>query len=186
MSLDLDFVRSQFPALAERLGLLRQCRRLAGPAATVAERVADYLLTTSVQTGASYDRHSRRAPGSPRPAPRMATAVHRRTPRRNRVRTFDHSPAALPGDRDGQPAERPATRSSSPTSTMNRISARGSVLEDAASSSRSWNIDPDDVEPELEDLDKLMTAADPTGLRHARVEHSRHHQPDPRDRRLRA
>ncbi|MBY0612581.1 MAG: cysteine desulfurase-like protein [Beijerinckiaceae bacterium] len=52
--LDLDFVRGQFPALEsgrwtyfDNAGGSQVLRR-------VAERVADYMLTTSVQTGASY------------------------------------------------------------------------------------------------------------------------------------
>ncbi|KAB0675678.1 cysteine desulfurase-like protein [Aureimonas leprariae] len=53
MQLDLDFVRSQFPALAgewaymDNAGGSQVLRR-------VADRVADYLLTSNVQTGASY------------------------------------------------------------------------------------------------------------------------------------
>lgn len=59
MSLDLAFVRSQFPALADGFAYFDN----AGGSLVlrpVAERVADYLLTTSVQTGASY-AHSQRA-----------------------------------------------------------------------------------------------------------------------------
>lgn len=54
MALNLDFVRSQFPALRSGFAFFDN----AGGSQvlrTVAERVADYLLTTSVQTGASYD-----------------------------------------------------------------------------------------------------------------------------------
>ena len=54
MTLDLAFVRSQFPALAGGFAFFDN----AGGSQvlrSVAERVADYLLTTSVQTGASYD-----------------------------------------------------------------------------------------------------------------------------------
>ena len=53
MALDLEFVRSQFPALAgewvfmDNAGGSQVLR-------TVAERVSDYLLTSNVQTGASY------------------------------------------------------------------------------------------------------------------------------------
>jgi cysteine desulfurase family protein (TIGR01976 family) len=53
MALDLDHVRAQFPALADGFAFFDN----AGGSQvlrTVAERVADYLLTTSVQTGASY------------------------------------------------------------------------------------------------------------------------------------
>lgn len=53
MSLDLDYVRAQFPALAGDMIFMDN----AGGAqclASVAERVSEYLLTTNVQTGASY------------------------------------------------------------------------------------------------------------------------------------
>jgi cysteine desulfurase family protein (TIGR01976 family) len=59
MSLDLAFVRSQFPALADGFAYFDN----AGGSLvlrSVAERISEYLLTTSVQTGASYE-HSRRA-----------------------------------------------------------------------------------------------------------------------------
>lgn len=59
MPLDIDRVRARFPALADGFGYFDN----AGGSLvldTVAERVAEYLRTTSVQTGASYT-HSRRA-----------------------------------------------------------------------------------------------------------------------------
>ena len=59
MSLDLARVRASFPALADGFAYFDN----AGGSLvlkTVADRVAEYLLTTSVQTGASYV-HSRRA-----------------------------------------------------------------------------------------------------------------------------
>jgi len=59
MALDLDFVRSQFPALEDGFAYMDN----AGGSLVlrnVADRVRDYLLTTSVQTGASYE-HSQRA-----------------------------------------------------------------------------------------------------------------------------
>lgn len=59
MSLDLAFVRSQFPALADGFVYFDN----AGGSLVlrnVAERISEYLLTTSVQTGASYE-HSQRA-----------------------------------------------------------------------------------------------------------------------------
>lgn len=59
MSLDLDHVRRQFPALADGFAYFDN----AGGSLVlgrVADRVRDYLLTSSVQTGASY-RQSRRA-----------------------------------------------------------------------------------------------------------------------------
>jgi cysteine desulfurase family protein (TIGR01976 family) len=59
MTLDLDFVRKQFPALADGFVYFDN----AGGSVvlkSVAERIYDYLTTTSVQTGASY-AHSQRA-----------------------------------------------------------------------------------------------------------------------------
>jgi selenocysteine lyase/cysteine desulfurase len=53
MSLDIDFVRSQFPALDTGWAFFDNAggSQVLRP---VAERVDDYLLTTCVQTGASY------------------------------------------------------------------------------------------------------------------------------------
>lgn len=59
MALDVHFARSQFPALADGFAYFDN----AGGSLvlkTVADRIHDYLLTTSVQTGASY-AHSQRA-----------------------------------------------------------------------------------------------------------------------------
>jgi cysteine desulfurase family protein (TIGR01976 family) len=59
MALDLAYARSQFPALADGFAYMDN----AGGSLVlrqVADRVRDYLLTTSVQTGASYE-HSQRA-----------------------------------------------------------------------------------------------------------------------------
>jgi cysteine desulfurase family protein (TIGR01976 family) len=53
MTLDIDFVRSQFPALDDSWAYFDN----AGGSQvlqSVADRVSDYLLTTSVQTGATY------------------------------------------------------------------------------------------------------------------------------------
>ena len=53
MALDLDFVRSQFPALAGEWVFMDNARG-SQVLTRVAERVSDYLLTSNVQTGASY------------------------------------------------------------------------------------------------------------------------------------
>jgi cysteine desulfurase family protein (TIGR01976 family) len=54
MALDIDFVRSQFPSLQSGVAFFDNAggSQVLKP---VADRVADYLLTTSVQLGASYD-----------------------------------------------------------------------------------------------------------------------------------
>ncbi len=53
--LDLAFVRSQFPALADNQWAFFDNAGGAQVLKSVADRISDYLLTTSVQTGASYD-----------------------------------------------------------------------------------------------------------------------------------
>eukprot|EP01035_Chromulina_nebulosa_P065406 gene65406-89467_t len=76
MSLDIDFVRSQFPALETGWAFFDN----AGGSAVlkaVADRVHDYLITTSVQTGASYV-HSQRIP--PRSLWYLATRLRRSAP----------------------------------------------------------------------------------------------------------
>lgn len=58
MTLDIDFVRKQFPALSGEWVFMDN----AGGSqvlATVAERISDYLLTSNVQTGASYEPSQR-------------------------------------------------------------------------------------------------------------------------------
>ncbi len=58
MSLDVNFARSQFPALTEGFAYFDN----AGGSLvlkTVADRIHEYLLTTSVQTGASYTQSQR-------------------------------------------------------------------------------------------------------------------------------
>lgn len=59
MPLDLDFVRSQFPGLQSGVAFFDNAggSQVLKP---VADRIADYLLNTNVQLGASYD-HSQKA-----------------------------------------------------------------------------------------------------------------------------
>ncbi len=116
----------------------------------------------------------------------MATLVDASRARRSRVRAFDHGAGAVPGDRDGQPAHGRATRSSSPISTTNRTSARGSALKERGIVFKAWEIDRDTLQPDLEDARQADGAAHAAGLRHARLQYPGHHQPDPRDRRFRA
>ncbi|KHJ55696.1 aminotransferase [Aureimonas altamirensis] len=53
MSLDIDYVRAQFPALAGEWVFMDNAGGSQVPR-RVAERVSDYLLTSNVQTGATY------------------------------------------------------------------------------------------------------------------------------------
>jgi cysteine desulfurase family protein (TIGR01976 family) len=155
MALDLDFVRSQFPALAEGFVYFDN----AGGSAvlkTVADRVYDTLTTTSVQTGASYV-HSQRA------TRRLAEARSR----------FAH----LVG------ATRPEEIIIGPTSTVlcqnlaramkGRLQAGDDIivtafdhesnigpwrwLEQFGINIKVWGIDRESLEIDLEALDALMT-----------------------------
>ena len=103
MSFDLDFARSQFPALATGWAFFDNAggSQVLRP---VAERVADYLLTTSVQTGASYDISQTATQRLAEARRRMATLVNANRRGRDRVRPFDDGAGAFPRDRHGQPA----------------------------------------------------------------------------------
>lgn len=155
MTLDLDHVRAQFPALADGFAYFDN----AGGSLvlrSVADRVHEYLLSTSVQTGASYE-HSRRA------SERLATARRR----------FAH----LVG------ADRPEEIVIGPTSTvLCQWLARALLgtlrpgdeivvsdfdhesnigpwrwLERFGITIREWRIDPVSFEIDLADLRRLMT-----------------------------
>jgi selenocysteine lyase/cysteine desulfurase len=155
VSLDLDFVRSQFPALADGFVYFDN----AGGSAVlknVADRVYDTLMTTSVQTGASYV-HSQRA-------------THRLAEARSR---FAH----LVG------AARPEEIIIGPTSTVlcqnlaramrGRLRAGDEIIVTAFDHESNigpwrwlaqfgitikvWGIDPQSFEIDLEDLEALFT-----------------------------
>ncbi len=79
MPLDLGHVRSQFPALASGWAFFDN----AGGSLvlkSVAERVSDYLLTTSVQTGASYEISQSAGQRLAAARARMATFVNAERP----------------------------------------------------------------------------------------------------------
>lgn len=155
MSLDLDMVRSHFPALQSGWAFLDN----AGGSQvlkSVAERVADYLLTTSVQTGASYEV-------SQRAGERLAQA-------RSRIATFVN-------------AERPEEIVFGPSTTVlmrflatamaSQLSAGDEIiltnfdhesnigpwlsLRDRGVVFKFWEIDPVTLAPDLEALNRLMT-----------------------------
>lgn len=74
MALDLAFVRAQFPALADGFAYFDN----AGGSLVlrdVAERMAEYLLTTSVQTGASYVHSTRASARMAEARARIATMI---------------------------------------------------------------------------------------------------------------
>ena len=91
MPLDLDFVRSQFPALGGGWAYFDNAggSQVLRP---VAERVAEYLLTTSVQTGASYEGSQRATERLTEARARMARFLNARRPAEV---VFGHSATVL-------------------------------------------------------------------------------------------
>ncbi|MEJ1158985.1 cysteine desulfurase-like protein [Prosthecomicrobium sp. N25] len=155
MALDIGYVRSQFPALAGGFAFFDN----AGGSQvlkSVADRVADYLLTSSVQTGATY------------PLSRLAT---------ERVATAREAVARLVN------AARPEEIVLGPnTTTMMRNLATAMAgrlrpgdeivltvfdhesnigpwltLADKGVTFKFWSLDPDTLEPDLEELGRLMS-----------------------------
>lgn len=156
MALDIDHVRSQFPALASGFAFFDN----AGGSQvlkSVADRISDYLLTTSVQTGASYplSRLATERLGEARAA--VARLVNAARPEeivlganttslmRNLATAMAHRFA--PGD------EIVVTvfDHESNIGPWMTLAERGVVF-------RFWSIDPETLEPSLEDLGRLMTA----------------------------
>src|SRR6187401_87265 len=77
--LDVQFVRSQFPALSDGWAYFDN----AGGSQvlkSVAERISDYLLTSSVQTGASYEPSLRASARLAEARARIATLVNAARP----------------------------------------------------------------------------------------------------------
>ena len=157
MSLDLAFVRSQFPALADGFAYFDN----AGGSLVlrnVAERISDYLLTTSVQTGASYE-HSQAGlrAGFMEARAKIARLLNAEPPGGDRAGTLDHRPRASSSPAPWKAASSPGTRSSSRISTTSRISAHGAALEKRGIVIKEWSIDRDSYEIDLDELDRLMT-----------------------------
>lgn len=154
MPLDLDFVRSQFPALGDGWAYFDNAggSQVLRP---VADRVAEYLLTTSVQTGASYETSQRATARLAEARTRMARFINANRPVEI---VFGHSTTVLvrflatamasqflPGD------EIVVTRfdHESNIGPWVGLEARGVVV-------RFWEIDKATLVPRLEDLEALM------------------------------
>lgn len=155
MALDLEFVRSQFPALAgewvfmDNAGGSQVLR-------TVAERVSDYLLTSNVQTGASY-------------APSLASTARVREARGAYARFMNATDASeivmgasstalfryLSEAMTGrlQPGDEIILTNADHEANIGpwlKHAERGVVV-------RFWNVDPDSFELELDGLKDLLT-----------------------------
>ncbi len=155
MPLDIDFVRRQFPALADGFAYFDN----AGGSlvlGSVADRVRDYLLTTSVQTGASY-RQSQAA------VSRLAESRQRIALLLNAARAEEIvlGPSTtvlcqfLARAMEGRlnPGDEIVVTDFDHESNIGpwrALEKRGIVI-------KTWDLDPDTFEIDLEALDRLMT-----------------------------
>jgi cysteine desulfurase family protein (TIGR01976 family) len=155
MALDLDHVRAQFPALAsgfaffDNAGGSQVLRR-------VAERVADYMLTTSVQTGASYE-HSRQA--GERVAAARATLSRLVNARRPEEVVLGASTTVLMRVLATAMAHRFQPGDEVVLTVFDHESNIGPwlTLESRGVVFRFWSVDPESYEVDLDALDALMT-----------------------------
>lgn len=154
MTLDIDFARSQFPALSTGWAFFDN----AGGSQvlkSVADRVADYLLTTSVQTGASYETSQRATARLAEARARMAMFTGASRPEEV---VFGHSTTvlvrflALAMASQLSPGDEIVVTDFDHESNIGPwlwLKERGVVF-------RTWEIDRETLEPKLDDLDRLM------------------------------
>lgn len=155
MALDLGFVRAQFPALASGFAYLDN----AGGSLVlkrVAERISDYLLTTSVQTGAGY-AHSQRA--SARLAESRAACARMVNARRAEEVFFASSATVAMRTLATAMAAQFQPGDEVVLTVFDHESNIGPwlTLKDRGVVFRFWSVDPHTREPSLDDLEALMT-----------------------------
>jgi cysteine desulfurase family protein (TIGR01976 family) len=155
MPLDLAAIRREFPALNDSVAYLDN----AGGSQVlrrVADRVHEYLLTTSVQLGASYPQSQ--LAGEKVLAARRAVAELINAPHDDEVvmgsattaLMFLLTQALLPGIRPGDEII--------VTQTDHEANIGGWVrLAQAGASVRIWQVNPDSLELDLEDLQRLLS-----------------------------
>lgn len=154
MPLDLAFARAQFPALSDGFAYFDN----AGGSLVlrgVAERVAEYMLTTSVQTGASY-AHSQRA--SARLAEARARVALWIGANRPEEVVFGPSTTVLAQFLARAMASRLKPGDEVVVTNFDHESNIGPwrALEHAGVVVREWQIDRDSLEIDLDALDRLM------------------------------
>ena len=155
MALDVDLVRARFPALADGFAYFDN----AGGSLVlkdVAERVAEYMLTTSVQTGASY-LHSQRA--SARMAEARARVATWLGARRPEEIVFGPSTTVLAQFLAKSMAGRLRPGDEVVVTDFDHESNIGPwrALEKAGLVVREWRIDRDAMQPDLAALDRLLS-----------------------------
>ena len=155
MPLDIDHVRRQFPALADGFGYLDN----AGGSLVlgrVADRVRDYLLTTSVQTGASYPQSRRAVERLAEARARIALLLNAERPEEivlgpSTTVLFQFLARAMEGRLE--PGDEVIVTDFDHESNIGpwrALETRGIVI-------RTWRLDPESLEVNLGDLDALMS-----------------------------
>lgn len=154
MALDLAYVRSQFPALADGFAYMDN----AGGSLVlrnVAERISDYLLTTSVQTGASYEQSRRASARLATARERIALLLNAGRPEEivlgpsSTVMCQNLARALLPTLKPGDEivvTQFDHESNIGPWRWLERFGVR----------IREWTLDPESLEIDLADLDALM------------------------------
>ena len=155
MPLDLAAIRREFPALNDSVAYLDN----AGGSQVlrrVADRVHEYLLTTSVQLGASYPQSQlagERVLAARRAVAELVNAPHDDEIVMGSATTalmFLLTQALLPGIRPGDELI--------VTQTDHEANIGGWMrLAQAGASVRIWQVNPDSLELELEELQRLLT-----------------------------
>ncbi|RFO97724.1 cysteine desulfurase-like protein [Rhodoferax lacus] len=153
--LNLDHVRAEFPALSNGFAYLDN----AGGSQVlrrVGDRVRDYLLTSSVQLGASY-AHSQdagaRVLAARRSVATLINAAHDDEVVMGAATTalmFQVTQAILPGIQAGDEIIVTNTDHESNIGAWLRLQSAGAVL-------RFWNVNPDTLELDLADLQALLS-----------------------------
>ena len=156
MALDLDHVRRQFPALADGFAYFDN----AGGSlvlASVGDRVRDYLLTTSVQTGASYPQSRRAVERLAEARTRIALLLNASRPEEivlGPSTTVLCQSLARAMESRLQPGDEIVVTDFDHESNIGpwrALERRGVVI-------KTWGLDPESFEIDLDQLERLMTA----------------------------
>ncbi len=155
MALDLDHVRRQFPVLADGFAYFDN----AGGSlvlGSVADRVRDYLLTTSVQTGASYPQSRRAVERLAEARARIALLLNASRPEEivlGPSTTVLCQFLARAMESRLQPGDEIVVTDFDHESNIGpwrALERRGIVI-------RTWGLDPESFELDLDALDRLMS-----------------------------
>ena len=152
--LDLDFVRAQFPAMARGYTYLDNAGGSQVPQQVVS-RISDYLLGTNVQTGASYSESQQASTKVLQARESVMQLVNARRSEEcvmggsTTLLMFLLCQALLPGIEPGDEIILTNTDHESNIGAWLRLAERGAVI-------KFWDINPDTLALELDDLDRLL------------------------------